>query len=52
MAGKLWKDIELEIIRDMRNRAHRLRQAADELEKKADQHERAWHEKHADPEAP
>ena len=39
MSGKPWADIELEIIADMRKRAFRLRQAADELEKRADEFE-------------
>jgi len=39
MAGKPWADIETEIIADMRKRAFRLRQAADDLERKADEFE-------------
>lgn len=46
MSGKPWSEIELEIIKDMRKRAKRLREAADDCERKADEYERKWRDKH------
>jgi predicted PolB exonuclease-like 3'-5' exonuclease len=45
--GRPWKDIEPEIIADMRKRARNARLYADEQDRKADEFEKRYNERQA-----